>query len=143
MDCELSVLEEKELEYVLSRTSLTSPSIEEVRSLAGITTLKPVSSKPARKKMFPNWRLATGVAASAAILLGIGVTVLKTDNSISSVSESCIAYVNGEEISGDAATALIDSETRKAEEFISRMAQLEEEEQNKIERFMNHQNYMR
>lgn len=140
MDCELSVLEEKELEYVLSQTTLSSPSIEEVRSLAGIQAIKSAPSKPVIKKKFSNWWLTTGIAASVAILLGIGVTVLKTDNSISSGSESCIAYVNGQEIRGDAAIALIDSETRKAEEFISRMSELEKEEQNKIERFMNHQN---
>ncbi len=140
MDCELSVLEEKELEYVLSQTTLSSPSIEEVRSLVGIQAIKSAPSRPVIKKKFPNWWLTTGIAASVAILLGIGVTVLKTDNSISSVSESYIAYVNGQEIRGDAAIALIDSETRKAEEFISRMAELEEEEQNKIERFMDHQN---
>ncbi len=135
MDCELSVLEEKELEYVLSQTTLSSPSIE-----VGIQAIKSAPSRPVIKKKFPNWWLTTGIAASVAILLGIGVTVLKTDNSISSVSESYIAYVNGQEIRGDAAIALIDSETRKAEEFISRMAELEEEEQNKIERFMDHQN---
>lgn len=139
MDCKLSVLEEKELEYILSHTSLTSPSIDEVRNLTGIQIFKPVSSKPIIKT-FSNWWLKTGIAASVAILLGIGLTVFKTDNSKSSVSESCIAYVNGHELHGDVAMAHIESETRKAEEFISKMAEFEEEEQDKIEQFMNHQN---
>jgi len=143
MDCKLSVLEEKELEYVLSKTTLTSSSIEEVRSLAGIQAFKPTLSKPIIQKKFSNWWLKTGIAASVAILLSIGVAVLKTDNSKSSVSDSCIVYVNGQEIHGDVAMTHIESETRKAEEFINRMAELEEEEQNKIEQFMNHQNNIR
>jgi len=143
MDCKLSVLEEKELEYILSKTTLTSSSIDEVRSLAGIQPFKPTSSNPIIKKKSSNWWFKTGIAASVAILLGIGVTVLKTDNSKSSISDSCIVYVNGQEIHGDVAMAHIESETRKAEEFISRMAELEEDEQNKIEQFMNHQNHIR
>lgn len=139
MDCKLSVMEEKELEYVLSQTSQTSPSIEDVRSLLGIQ-LKLTQSKPIGKKKFWNWWYAAGIAASAAILFGIGVAVLSPNNSPSTAHVDCIAYVNGNEIHGDAAMAHIESETQKAEMFISKMAELEEEEQNKIEKFMNHQN---
>lgn len=139
MDCKLSVLEEKELEYVISQTELTSPSIDEVRSLMNIQLL-PHSSKLPIKKQSWNWRYISGIAASLAILFGIGFTVLKTGNSDSSVPDNCIAYVNGQEIHGDVAMARIEYETRKAEDFISRMAELEEEEQSKIEFFMNHQN---
>lgn len=138
MDCKLSLLEEKELEYVLSQTSLTSISIQEVRNLTGIQALPRFSSKTIKKKYW-NWKLNMGIAASIAILLGIGVTFLKTDNSKSSVSDSCIVYVNGQKIHGDFAMAQIKSETRKAEDFISRMAEFEQEEQSKIEQFMNHQ----
>lgn len=140
MDCKLSVLEEKELEYVLSLTSMTSPSINEVRSLMGIQIIKRSSSNPIKKKMLSNWRLMTGIAATVALLFGIGVSILNTDNSKSSINDSCIAYVNGKVIHGRDAIAHIESETRKTEEFINRMAELEEEEQNKIEIFMNHQN---
>jgi predicted RecB family nuclease len=140
MDCKLSVLEEKELEYVLSEIPLTSPSIDVVRSLMGIQTLKLTQAKPTGKKIFWKWSYAAGIAASAAILFGIGFAVLSPKNSPSTVPVDCIAYVNGNEIHGDAAMAHIESETRKAEEFINRMAELEEEEQSKIEQFMNHQN---
>lgn len=138
MDCKLSVLEEKELEYVLTQSELTSPSIDEVRSLMNIQQLPSSSKLPVRKRTW-NWRYISGIAVSLAILFGIGFTVLKTDNSDTSVPDNCIAYVNGREIHGDVAMARIESETRKADEFISRMAELEEEEQNKIEFFMNHQ----
>ncbi len=140
MDCKLSVLEEKELEYVLSRTSLTSPAIEEVRRLTEIQSLKPASTKPVVKKRFPNWWSISGIAAGVAVVLCIGLAFLHQDNPGSSVPYSCIAYVNGQEIKGDAAMELIESEQRKAEDFINRMAELDKEEQNKIEQFMNHQN---
>jgi len=51
-----------------------------------------------------------------------------------------MVYVNGQEIHGDVAIAHIESEKRKAEDFIRKMAEIEESEQNKIEYFMNHQN---
>lgn len=141
MDCKLSVLEEKELEYVLSQTSITSSSIEEVRSLMEVQVLPLRSSKTVIKRRFLSWRFAVRIAASVAIILGISVTVLRTDNSQSLSSDNyIIAYINGQEIHGDYARAHIESECRKAEAFISRMAELEEEEQNKIEHFMNHQN---
>lgn len=140
IECKLTVLEEKELEYVLSRTSLTSSSIEEVRSLIGIQTLTHTPSKPIRKRKIFDWRYAAGIAASVAILFSIGFTVLRYDDSQSTVQADYIAYVNGQEIQGNAAKAHIESETRKTEEFLSRLAELEEEEQNKIEHFMNHQN---
>ena len=142
MDCKLSVMEEKELEYVLSHTSMTSPSIIEVRSLMGMQIIKRSSSNPIKKKMLSNWRFMTGIAATVALLFGISVNILNTDYSKSSIYDSCIAYVNGKEIHGRDAMAHIESETRKAEEFINRMAEFEEEEQNKIEIFMNHQNNM-
>ncbi len=140
MDCQLSVLEEKELEYILSRTALTSPSIEEVRRLIGIHTLKPSSSNPSIRKKFIDWRIPTGIVAGIAMMLCVGSAFLKSGDSISSVSNDYIAYVNGREIRGDVAKARIEAETRKAEDFINRMAKLEKEEQNKIEQFMNHQN---
>lgn len=140
MDCRLSVMEEKELEYVLSQTTLTSPSIDEVRSLMGIQTLKLTQSKPTVKKIFWDWRYAARIAASAAILSGIGFAVLSPNKSPSTAQGDCVAYINGNEIHGDAAIAHIESETQKAEAFISKMAELEKEEHNKIEQFMNHQN---
>lgn len=140
MDCKLSVMEEKELEYVLTHTDLTSPTIAEVRSLIGIQTIKLTQSKPTGKKIFWKWRYAAGIAASAAILFGIGFAVLSPKNFPSTIPVDCIAYVNGQEIHGDVAMAHIEAETRKAEQFINRMSEFEEEEQSKIEFFMNHQN---
>jgi hypothetical protein len=142
MDSKLSVLEEKELEYLLSQTSLTSPAVREVRSLMGIQLREPSASLPISKKKLWNWRNVAGIAASVSILFGIGFTLFKTDNPQTSVSVNCIAYVNGEKIHGAVAMAQIESETRKTEEFISKMTELEEEEQNKIDQFMNHQNNM-
>ncbi len=143
MDCKLTVLEEKELEYILSKTSLTSTSIEEVRRLTGIQTLKSTLSNPIKRKRFINWWIPTGIAASIALILCVGVAFLHPGNSISSGSNDYIAYVNGQEIRGDVAKAQIESETRKAEDFINRISELEKEEQNKIEQFMNHQKDIR
>ncbi len=118
---------------------MTSPLIEEDRGLIAIQKLKHTLSKSIIRNKYINWRIPTGIAASIAMILCVGFAFLKFGNSISSVSNDYIAYVNGQEIRGDVAKARIESETRKAEDFINRMAKLEKEEQNKIEQFMNHQ----
>ncbi len=130
MDRKLTVLEEKELEYILSQTSLTSASIEEVKGLIGIQTMKSPLSKPIKRRKFIKWWIPTGIAASVAMILCVWGGFLKSGNSGSSVSNNYIAYVNGKEIRGEAAKARIESESRKADDFISRMAESEEEEQN-------------
>ncbi len=68
MDCELSVLEEKELEYILSTTSLTSDTIADVRALMNVQ-VKTTPEKAIRKK--GRWRRNPfiGVAASIAVIL--------------------------------------------------------------------------
>ncbi len=101
MDCRLSVVEEKELEYLLSRTPLTSQPIEEVRSLMGLLPLKKFTV-PTRRKW--NWCLISGIAASVAIVLSVGLYFAgarNSDHSMAGPDAYAAAYSHGQRLKGD------------------------------------------
>lgn len=65
LDCKLSRLQEKELEYVLMSCGLSSPLIDEVRECMALSTLI-ASGKPAKKKRnIIRWVAAACVGAIA------------------------------------------------------------------------------
>ena len=66
MDCQLSVLEETELEYVLMQSELNSPLLRETRVLMGIS--RSVNLQAKKKRLFVAW--GWRAAACAAILIG-------------------------------------------------------------------------
>ena len=66
MDCQLSVLEETELEYVLMRSELDSPLLHETRALMGISRSVYLQAK--KKSLFVTW--GWRAAACVAILIG-------------------------------------------------------------------------
>ncbi len=66
MDCQLSVLEETELEYVLMQSELDSPLLRETRALMGIS--RSVNLQAKKKRLFVTW--GWRAAACVAILIG-------------------------------------------------------------------------
>ena len=66
MDCQLSVLEETELEYVLMLSELDSPLLRETRALMGIS--RSVNLQAKKKRLFVTW--GWRAAACVAILIG-------------------------------------------------------------------------
>ena len=66
MDCQLSVLEETELEYVLMLSELDSPLLHETRALMGISRSVYLQAK--KKSLFVTW--GWRAAACVAILIG-------------------------------------------------------------------------
>ncbi len=66
IDCQLSVLEETELEYVLMQSGLDSPLISETRTIMGIS--RSVNFQMPKKHLFLTW--GWHVAACVAILIG-------------------------------------------------------------------------
>ena len=66
MDCQLSVLEETELEYLLMQSELDSPLLSETRSLMGISCSVNLQTK--KKRLFVAW--GWWAAACVAVLIG-------------------------------------------------------------------------
>ena len=69
MDCQLSVLEETELEYVLMQSELDSPLLSETRALMGIS--RSVNLQAKKKRLFVAW--GWHAAACVAVLIGCAV----------------------------------------------------------------------
>lgn len=138
MDCRLTVLEETELQYVLGKMPYSSPCIDEVRMLMGVSI--PMKAKESSKKRFAwfNRKTAIGIAASVTILLAVGVTLfnspLANDKDSSGVY---IAYANGQKISQELSVQQVKSDMDQADEFLKHIAKLEAQEQEQVENFIN------
>ncbi len=138
MDCQLTVLEETELQYVLGEMPYSSPCIDEVRMLMGVAI--PMTVKESSKKRFTwfNRKIAIGIAASVTILLAAGVAIFNNqavnDNDYSGIY---IAYANGQEVSHELSVQQVKSDMAQADEFLSHIAELEAQEQERVENFIN------
>lgn len=141
MDCRLSVLEEKELQYVLSQMDYHSPLIDEVRALMGLELT--VGSRPfvnvnfKKKQLWHKRIVYTGIAASLALLFSIGMSFYHNSSSSQISSESYyLAYVGGKRLDDAAAKAKIEAEMQAAEDFIKEMSLLEAQEKEMIDNFI-------
>lgn len=105
MDCQLSVLEETELEYVLMQSGLDSPLLSETRALMGISRSVNLQAKKKRLYVTRGWR----TAACVAILIGC---VALLENLITSKKDT-ITYVEGTEIGIDRTKDIAKSEATK------------------------------
>ena len=144
MDCKLSVLEETELQYVLSKMDYHSPLIDDVRTLMGIelsTPDKTFEKVTPQKKQRWKWTkrtLYSGIAASIAILLGIGLSIYHNSSSLhDSSAPYYLAYANGHRLSDEEARIQIEADMRSADAFIREMTELEEQEQQMMDNFYN------
>ena len=139
MDCKLSVLEEKELEYILSKTALTSPSIEEVKNLMKIQVLKPQYIVP-RKTTFRNWRYISGIAASLAIIFSMGYYFSFSKSSSSLQNDSSVyiaAYSHGNRLSDKKAISATYSAMAKADSLMNLASLIERKNMLKANNIIN------
>lgn len=143
MDCKLSVLQENELRYVLTRVGHHSQLIDDVRALMGIELSafnKPVAKGHAHR--FTLWSKRSvyiGIAASIILLLGIGLPIFhKTINKTPASQSFYIAYADGHKLSDEDAKAQIKADMRSADEFMKEMSEVEaREKQMNLEFFNN------
>ncbi|MDE6692672.1 MAG: hypothetical protein K2K05_04740 [Muribaculaceae bacterium] len=125
MDCRLTVVEETELQYVLGKLPYSSPCIDEVRMLMGIT-LSAGLLKPRKKYFgFRRYRTAIRIAASFAIIFVIGISLFNNHslNSGSSASDEdghtyIAAYRHGERLKGSEAIAATNIAMAKADSLM-------------------------
>lgn len=138
MDCKLTVLEETELQYVLGKSSYSSPCIDEVRLLMGLAGSIGIKTSTQRRTGWSNRRFWIEIAASVAILFAVGISIFNrrtvNDNHSSGVY---IAYANGQKLSSDLSIKQIKSDMEQADKFLNHIAKLEAEEQEQVENFIN------
>lgn len=139
--CQLSLLEESELEYILLSTPFSSDLINETKELMGISRqikLKKKSKYLERivYQKFAYWTLAT--AASIGIIIGSSFLLKKyktlTDDSY------YIGYINGEQVNDKIARNMAKAEIAKVASFIQYVEKQKSIEQNKVRTFTNHIN---
>lgn len=121
MECKLSALEEKELEYALTRTDLSSPAIDEVRALTGIQLL-PRPEVPAVHKRTWTWSHIAGMAASIAVVITLTIYLFRpsaTDLSDHSQSVYIAAYSHGKPLCGNEAIEATGSAMARADSLMS------------------------
>lgn len=136
MECKLSLLEESELLYILTTLPYSTPLIDEVKVIMGvqIKDIKPISKISTKKKWWNKSGLYQ-IAASISIFVLSIAFVSNYDTTIKDDSNFSIAYANGIRVSQDEAEILNEADMKKADAFMARIAELENQEQNKLNSF--------
>ncbi len=142
MDCRLSVFEETELQYILTRVDYHTPLIDDVRGIMGIdrniadkTLIKYDSNI---KRPFRKWAVYISIAASIALVLGIGLTFFLDQPITQSHSGGYYAaYADGHRLSDDVAMSQVEAAKKSADDFIKEMSELEAKEKEMMESFIN------
>lgn len=138
MDCRLSVLEETELQYVLGKLPYSSPCINEVRLVMGLTI--PHETFKTKKKAFGflRNRTAISIAASFTVLFVTGIALLHNQSaSEQSPTGLYTAYADGHKVSQEQAVRQVKSDMETADEFLNHIAELEAQEQRMVDNFIN------
>lgn len=133
MECKLSVLEEKELQYVLTKLPYSTPCINETRMLMGVAI-------PAADKI-PFWKRHTVLkaAASVAAIAGIGLVLFNLlSGNVDDNQAVYIAYTNGTILNKEQSIFQVEADMKEAEIFLHQVAELNAKEQSKIDNFINH-----
>ena len=137
-ECQLSVLEETELEYVLMQTDFDSPLINDTKELMAVSRLfKPKAAKP--QKNVGNW--AFRAAACVAIVLSSFAVWHKLW--LNPKNGDCIVYVAGEKASAEEAHKIAEADVVKMQQFMQVVNEQQTQEEIKVEQFMNHINKSR
>ena len=133
LDCQLTRLEEKELELLLASSPLSSPTIDEAREQMALTSLMAASHSRRRVAKRRFIRFGSIAACLAALVIGGTMLIAPTEPQV-----SYYVCINGQELHGEAAK-------RYALETEQRMEQLQQEMLNQVlaiekenERLLNH-----
>ena len=140
-DCQLSVREEMELEYVLLCSTFKSPIINETKNVMEVSQI--IKFAKARRTNISNWVWALRAAACVAIILGT-ITIYSHFNSNRSTDNNyCIVYVSGKKASDEDAHKIAEADVAKMQQFMHIVNEKKIQEEAKVEQFMNHINQSR
>ena len=138
MDCRLSVLEETELQYVLGKLPYSSPCIDEVRMLMGLTISKNAAKSSTNKTRFWRSRAVISIAASVSILLIAGITLFRNQSiNEHNPSEMYIAYADGHKVSQEHTIRQVEADMKTEEDLLNHIEELESQEQRMVNNFIN------
>lgn len=137
-DCQLSILEETELEYLLMHSNFDSPIINDTKGVMAISRL----FKPKAAKLHKSvWGWVFRVAACAAIALSFFAVYHKLCHNIQ--NNNCIVYVAGEKVSYEEAHRIAEADVAKMQQYMKIVNEHQAQEEAKVEQFMNQINQSR
>ena len=141
MDCQLSLLEETELEYVLMQSDFESPLINETKVMMAVSrSFKLKATKPHKSI----WTWGLRVAACAALILGtIAIFRFNSHKDLNHCNENCIVYVAGERVNSKEAQKIAEADVAKMQKFMQVVNERQAQEEAKVEQFMNYINQTR
>lgn len=138
LNCQLSVMEEMELQYVLSKLPYSSPCISEVRMLMQVSLPSTISYSPKVSSKRFSLKSFFGIAASLTIVIGIGFALFNRNSVVEKGSDAVyIVYVDGQELTPAQSKEIVKSDMQRAEAFIRQMDELESQEKAEFENFIN------
>lgn len=146
LDCRLSVFEETELQYVLTKVDHHSPLIDDVRGMMGIKPNEAYKASAGSisggKRRFPRLALYLGITASIAILVSIGIPFLHDSSTLQDTGHDYyIAYADGHRLSDEAARSQVEADIKTADDFMKEMSELEARDRQMIENITNIENF--
>ncbi|MBP5560952.1 MAG: hypothetical protein J6X70_04030 [Muribaculaceae bacterium] len=132
-DCQLTVLEETELEYVLAHCDFDSPVIKETKGLMTVSrSVKFAANEKPHKSV---WKWVPRVAACAALVLGIAAIYHANQS-----NDNCIVYVSGEKANDEIAHEIAEADVAKMQQFMQVVNEQKAAEEEKVKQFTNHIN---
>lgn len=125
MDCRLTVLEETELQYVLGKMPYSSPCIDEVRMLMGVSIQQKDINTTEKSYRFLRNKTVISIAASFVILFAIGFYLQYRRTNVSGSSPSIsddpvyiAAFTHGKRLNGNEAAKATDIAMAKADSLM-------------------------
>lgn len=147
MECRLSVLEERELQYVIAQLQYDSPLIEETRALMIAEGLAFPEKEVRMKPGFGLKRWMIGIAASVAVLIAVsmlighggGPAVGHGDATVimESSEDIVIAYDGGKRLSQEDSEKAVEESRKRAQALIAMAEKKMNEDRMKSEYYMN------
>lgn len=145
LECKLSLLEETELQYVLSKMTYSSDVINEARE-SMIAEGLIAENKVLRKKKKPKWLgWSVGIAASVAFLFPVAMFLFNHNiergeymaGNDADNGEVVIAYVNGKRLGPEASAKSVNDAIEQANRLMAMAIAKEREDEIKQELIMN------
>ncbi|MBR5117313.1 MAG: hypothetical protein IK100_01555 [Muribaculaceae bacterium] len=135
LDCQLSTLEETELEYVLMHYDFKFPLINETRGLMEISRRFELKAAKPRKSA---WGWILRAAACVAIILGT-FAIYHHDSHVNHVigTDDCIVYVAGKMANAEEAHRIAEADVAKIQQFMQTVSEQQAQEEAKVEQFIN------
>lgn len=141
MECRLSLFEEKELQYVLSKYKGDSPIIDDVKKIMEVETHSAsfqYRKRNLRLKLNYTLKRLTGIAALLVLLCSFGIAswlIYKKDE-LNSRENYCEVYSNGELVADkQEALSIANKNIRLMEEFENKMDFFQAKEEEKVDKF--------